>query len=189
MGTLFTATAPNARHKKRDERSAGGHAWPIEHINKLKAYIDKTLRGDETFMQWLRGSAICTVDSRIEAQMFIVPLPSTAEARTQMTAVLAGGLMVTPSLLLTGTGPSRQFVPAAMRKRSMWISPQTRARHPSLITCIVRTLGKIKKKKFKILTGSRTAFVNAHSLARRARRRTEVLALVSSQEKKARYYN
>ena len=74
-----------------------------------------------------------------EADVIIVPNPSSPGQRVLAVAVLKGAMIATPQALLNMAGPAVFYAAAGGTRRRVWLSAQFRRDHPALLA-IIQTL-------------------------------------------------
>ena len=173
--------------ERRQRRAHGGVPKPLADIVNMPTFIDKSLEEKDRarVQDWLSKNGVPQVPNRIDAKMFVILNPAAAGERINWVAKICGGYIVNVDILLTGVGIGFAFKAAATTRRQVWISEKFRQKNEGVALCIEGAISNFGKGcKFKVLRGDRTVFEEAHAQARAARRKKEVLALVTEKEKR-----
>ena len=165
-------------------RITPGTPLTVEQLGERVVYVDGSLKQREAVMTWLRERRITRTEFRSRAQVFVVASPSSPSARVQWVAMLVGGYVMNPDLLLTGSGVAISYKAALKLRRQIWMTPRFREKHAGIALCITEAKKRFGTagKKFKILKGdSPDTYMEARAKVP-AKRRNEVIALMVAGE-------
>ena len=167
--------------KTRDDKALGGRPLGPDEIRGLKIYIQKELK-EPRFVKALEEKGCVPVETRMQADAFVVESPTQPGDRILWRAVLVGAYVASKSAILHGHGVALQYLPALRTRRQIWISPAYRAAFPAVAGIIESSITDFPRSAWKVIKGDFGAFLAAHQRAYRGGRRMEVLALVTSAE-------
>ena len=102
-------------------------------------------------------------------------------------AILTGGYIVSPSLLLTGNGVAVKYLAELDRTRKLWMSERFVDKHAALAGCIRGAIADYGGRKFSLMDGNFGDFAEARQTATRQRNPTRVAFLLTNREKDVRF--
>ena len=169
--------AQRSRKEQRIDAATNPKPFDLQSFRGRQVYVDKSLV-DPDFRNLLASKRLLRSETKVGAELFIVPNPGRLGMRIRWAAVLGGAAIASPDVIKTGRGPVVQYAPAVTTKRAVWVSSAFRAAHPAVFDIIKGVTDQMWASKWTVEDGSTDAdFRNL-----KARTRGSVVGLLTNSE-------
>lgn len=169
--------AQRFRMEQKIDAATNPQPFDLRSFEGRQVYVDKSLVGPD-IRNLLASKMLLRGETKVGADLFIVPNPGRPGMRIRWAAVLGGAAIVSPDVIKTGRGPVVRYVPAVTTRRTVWVSSAFRVAHPAVFDIIKGVTAQMWASKWTVEDGSTDAdFRNL-----RARTRGSVVGLLTNAE-------
>jgi hypothetical protein len=182
---LRKATSARDRANTRLKHSTATTASPpaAQELSKCVVFLDDGIQMPREWLATLSKYRGRMTREAWAASFFVALNPSTpANPLITWAAALAGSWVVSPGCFMGGVGASIKYKPAIFTKRQVWASESFRADNSDHWLALLEILNSFPTTHSWKIVGNAEQWACVRAHAEKAKRPTEVIALVSTPE-------